>query len=168
MRRRVDPAVADDVVGDILLRLVRHRDTLVAANNSTAWVMRVAANAVSDHYRSRAVERWALSQIENEAVVGPAAADNEAGAEIAGCLVPMIRSLPAIFSQTLLLTDIEGLTHAAAGHRLGLSVSGVKSRVRRGRAKLRDALLSCCTIEMDRRGGIRNYRPRGKACCSGR
>ncbi len=166
VRRRVDPAVADDVVGDIMLRLVRHEGKLAAAENPTAWMLRVAANAISDHHRRRDVKRRALARLEFEeeswSVEEP---DSGASTEMAGCLIPLIRGLPEAYGQALLLTDIEGMTQAAAARRLGLTVSGVKSRVQRGRARLKQALLGCCAIEVDRRGRIRDYRPRGKAFC---
>ena len=42
----------------------------------------------------------------------------------------------------------------------------MKSRVQRGRAQLKDLLTACCEIELDRRGGIRSYRPvRGTCDC---
>jgi len=46
---------------------------------------------------------------------------------------------------------------------LGISLSGAKSRVQRGRDKLRQRLLDCCDIETGR-GGIIGYTPRGKNC----
>ena len=44
-----------------------------------------------------------------------------------------------------------------AAARLGLSVSGMKSRVQRGRRQLRDMLETCCAIALDRRGGVADY-----------
>lgn len=169
VRRRVDPGSADDVVGDILLRLVRHRDRLKAASNPSAWVQRVATNAVTDHHRRQSTERRALAGLQAE-LAGDATPEAEhtgtASAEIAECLVPFIRVLPEPYRSALLLTDIDGMTQAAAAERLGLSPSGMKSRVQRGRAKLKQALLRCCALELDRRGGIVSYRSRGAGCGS--
>ena len=67
-----------------------------------------------------------------------------------------------------MLTDIEGLTRAEAADRLGLSVSGMKSRVQRGRAKLKQALLRCCAVETDRWGTVLDYREHGpERSCKG-
>jgi len=165
--RRVDPAWSDDVVGDILLRLVRHRDGLEAAANPLAWMHRVAANAVADHHRRRSAEKRALALVETEATEAPppeAPETNRAAAEMARCLVPFIRALPKAYGEALMLTEIEGLTQTAAARRLGLSPSGMKSRVQRGRAKLRQALLRCCDIRVDRRGGVLDYAPRARGC----
>jgi hypothetical protein len=48
--------------------------------------------------------------------------------------------------------------------RLGISVSGAKARVQRGRLQLRALLLECCHVELDRRGGITEYRARTGSC----
>lgn len=59
--RWVESRWVDDVVGDILLKLVRHRNAVKAADNPLAFVLRVASNAIADHYRRKSVEQrvWA-------------------------------------------------------------------------------------------------------------
>jgi RNA polymerase sigma-70 factor (ECF subfamily) len=60
------------------------------------------------------------------------------------------------------LTAFEGVPQVDAARRLGISTSGMKSRVQRGRRLLREALLACCEVSLDRRGGIAAFRsPRG-------
>ena len=162
VRRRVDDAAADDVLGEILLRLARHREDLEAARNPLGWMFRVAANAITDHYRRRSVEQRTLVKTELEKLPETATetVDNTSSTELAQCLIPLIRTLPAPYGDALLLTEIEGVTQAAAAKHLGLSNSGMKSRVQRGRAKLKQALLHCCEIAIDRRGGVVDYQPR--------
>jgi RNA polymerase sigma-70 factor (ECF subfamily) len=60
----------------------------------------------------------------------------------------------------LTLTELEGLTQKEAAERLGLSLSGMKSRVQRGRLHLRDALEACCHIALDVRGRVVACEPR--------
>ena len=165
VRRRVDPIWADDVVGDVLLRLVQHRDSVEKARNPVAWILRVAANAVADHHRRRAVEMQALERAKSESAdtgTSEASETERAADEIARCLVPFIRALPETYAEALMLTEIEGLTQAEAARRLGLSHSGMKSRVQRGRAKLKQALLRCCAVSLDRRGRVMDYWPRAR------
>ena len=166
VRRRVEPAAVDDVVGDILLRLVQHRAALEAARNPLAWMLRLAANATADHHRRRAAERRALSRARSETETEAAGESTErngaraAAEEISHCIRPLIEGLPARYRAALLMTEIQGLTQAEAAARLGLSLSGTKSRVQRGRAKLKQALLRCCEVQRDRRGGVLDYRRR--------
>jgi len=51
--------------------------------------------------------------------------------------------------------------------RLGVSLSGAKSRVQRGRERLRQGLLDCCAIEIGRRGivGYAPHDPQGGPDC---
>jgi len=171
--RRVDPAQRDDVLGDILLRLVQHQAQLAGAERPLAWIYRVAGNAVTDHYRRHAAERRALRAAGQELEIDAAAmpADGDVEAELARCLVPLIRLLPEKYAEALMLTEIDGLTQAAAAERLGLSVSGLKSRVQRGRELLRRDVLRCCAVELDRRGGVMAVRPHrcgdGAGGCTG-
>jgi RNA polymerase sigma-70 factor (ECF subfamily) len=91
---------------------------------------------------------------------------NQARTEMARCIAPMVRGLPGHYRQAIELTELEGMTQAAAAERLGLSVPGAKSRVQRGRARLRAMLVRCCEIETDRRGRVVTFEARGDKCFS--
>jgi hypothetical protein len=45
-------------------------------------------------------------------------------------------------------------------------VSGMKSRVQRGRGQLRDLLTTCCAVHTDTTGAIRSYHADGRRCAS--
>ena len=171
VRGRVDPQWVDDVVGNILIRLVKNRDALETADNPAAYVQRVSANMVTDHYRRRAAERRALAQIEADAETLAAdapPADDDAHRAISACMHPFIQNLPAPYRDALTLTEIEQLTQKQAARRLNLSLSGLKSRVQRGRSLLKRDLTRCCQIEIDRRGQVIDFEPNpdrsGTAC----
>ena len=79
----------------------------------------------------------------------------------------MVRGLPDDYRRAIELTELEGMSQVAAAERLGLSVPGAKSRVQRGRARLRAMLLRCCEIETDRRGRVIGFETRdGEGCAS--
>jgi len=162
--RRVEGPAADDVVGDILEKLVRSKDKVEAAETPMAWVYRVAANAVTDHYRRRAAERRLLDAAQAETGLLAPDADGVEAAALADCLVPMIEALPAPYGEALMMTDIGGLSQVAAAERLGLSPSGMKSRVQRGRRKLKEALLRCCDVRINRRGDVLDVTEHAAGC----
>ena len=70
---------------------------------------------------------------------------------------PLVKRLPEQYSEAVALTDLGGLTQKDAATRMGLSLSGMKSRVQRGRSKLKTLLLDCCRVELDRRRGVAGY-----------
>jgi RNA polymerase sigma-70 factor (ECF subfamily) len=92
------------------------------------------------------------------------AAHDAARSEIAACLRPLLDELPAGHREALALTELGDLSQVDAARQLGISTSGMKSRVQRGRAQLRDLIVACCEITLDRRAGIMGYEPRGSPC----
>jgi RNA polymerase sigma-70 factor (ECF subfamily) len=69
----------------------------------------------------------------------------------------MIERLSLGYRQAVILIDLEGLTQQEAAAQLGLSLSGMKSRVQRGRRQLKGMLEACCAIELDQRRGVVDY-----------
>ncbi len=166
---RVDPAWADDVTGDIFLRLLQRRESLAQARDPLAWTYRVASNVIADHHRRRSVERRTLERLGAETAApdsDPGARDHEAvRTDLEACLLPFARELPPKYAEALLLTYFRGISQVEAAQRLGLSVSGMKSRVQRARAMLKRQLMDCCDFELDRRGGVIDMRRREAAHC---
>src|SRR5207245_11044477 len=87
---------------------------------------------------------------------------DELRAGVAGCLRAMIERLSEDYRQAVRLVDLEGLAQHEAAARLGLSVSGMKSRVQRGRRQLREMLGACCVVALDRRRGVVDYEVRDR------
>jgi RNA polymerase sigma-70 factor, ECF subfamily len=76
----------------------------------------------------------------------------------------MMGTLHPTARDALTRVDLEGQTHRQAADQLGLSVSGMKSRVQRARRELKDRLTSCCQIHTDRTGALADYAPKKHAC----
>jgi RNA polymerase sigma-70 factor, ECF subfamily len=66
-------------------------------------------------------------------------------------VVPFIAMLPSPYREALTLTELEGLTQKQAAGMLDVSLTGMKSRVQRGRARLRRLLDDCREIALDAR-----------------
>ena len=80
------------------------------------------------------------------------------------CLLPMIQSLPELYRKTLLLSEIESLSQKEVAQKLGLSLSAVKSRVQRGRERLKKLLLECCRFEFDHQGTVTDFENKEDSC----
>ncbi len=74
-----------------------------------------------------------------------------------------MRLLPDDYRDAVTLVDLDGRTHHAAAQLAGLSTSGMKSRVQRGRRKLAALLHDCCRIETTGTA-IDGYTPRTGSC----
>jgi RNA polymerase sigma-70 factor, ECF subfamily len=164
IRRRVsDDATAEDLLQDVFLNIHQHVDTLRDVKKLESWIYQVTRNAIIDYYRSI---RKTTTLEEPEALqLTEDLPDEDVISELFPSVRAMVMSLPAQDRQALILTEYQGLTQKELAERLGLSVSGAKSRVQRARAKLKQQLLACCHFELDRRGHVIDYQPRC-ACCS--
>jgi RNA polymerase sigma-70 factor (ECF subfamily) len=165
-RRVASPAEADDLLQEILLRIAENPDGLRQVGHVRAWVHRIARNVVVDHYRARGRSPVPVAEVpdaEDAASDEPGTTSDNRRA-LAGCLSPLVERLGESYREAIRLTEIEGLTQAQAAKRAGLSLSGMKSRVQRGREQLRDLVLACCEVDLDRRRGIARFESRAAGC----
>jgi RNA polymerase sigma-70 factor (ECF subfamily) len=172
--KRVPEADLDDVVQDVFLRIQRGLPALRDDQRFGPWVYQVARSAVGDHARRAARHPQALTQPEEpshgSASHGPEPDEGEVAREVATYAALFVSMLPSPYREALTLTELEGLAQREAAEMLGVSLSGMKSRVQRGRAKLRAALEECCDIALDARHRVVGCEPRpdGKLpdeCC---
>ncbi|MGD9703915.1 MAG: sigma-70 family RNA polymerase sigma factor [Acidimicrobiia bacterium] len=169
VRRRVnDPHHADDVVAEVMLRIHQHLGTLDDEERVTAWVFRIARNTITDHYRRSSRRREVLAA-EPEPASEPSAdewLDDQAAtlAELASCIRPLVDALPGDYRRALELTDLDGHSQADAARLEGISVSGMKSRVQRGRRQFATLVKQCCDVTTDSRGALVDFHLRADGC----
>jgi RNA polymerase sigma-70 factor (ECF subfamily) len=166
-RRVRNQADVDDLVQRVLLQIVKGLASLRDTERVHAWVYRTARNVIADYYRSPTLRREVASGDQEDLAAAHAETraideDDERAAlrELAGCMTPMIQQLPPAYREAVTLADLEGINQADAAARAGVSISGMKSRIQRGRKQLKAALEDCCRIQLDRRGAIVAYDPR--------
>ncbi len=156
---------ADDVLQDVFLRAQKHLPDVRDKDRVTAWLFQVTRNALTDTIRRRRSNDRVIDAASKElAPVG----DDEASvnAEFARCMMPFVARLDEPYRKAIELVEINGLTNKVAAEQLGLSVSGMKSRVQRGREQLKTLLLECCEIQLDRRGQVIDFQKREEPCQS--
>jgi RNA polymerase sigma-70 factor (ECF subfamily) len=169
VRRRInDPHQADDVVADVMLRIHQNLGSLDDQERVTAWVFRIARNAITDHYRRTGRRREILTDELEPAADESADAwldDQDATlAELASCIRPLVDALPADYRRALELTDLDGHSQAEAARIEGISLSGMKSRVQRGRRQFATLVKQCCDVTTDSRGELVDFTFRADGC----
>jgi RNA polymerase sigma-70 factor (ECF subfamily) len=164
LRSRVsNDADAEDLAQDVFLRVVENRRSLRDAERLQSWLYQIARNALVDFYRRRA------KHAPQSADVAPDVAEVEAHGNqnfvIGRWLLQAIEQLPDTLRDAVRMYEVEGLPQSEIGERLGLSLSGAKSRIQRGREKLEQMLDKCCTLERDRRGNVIECKPSSADSC---
>ena len=152
--------VAEDILQDVFIKIQKSLPGLLDTERMESWIYRIVRNAVIDHYRARK----AFEEVPQSLAAPEQDEEEQARYEISTCLAPMIATLPASYRDALRLSEIDGLKQKQVAEALGLSLSGAKSRVQRGRAMVLDLLTDCCRFERDHRGAMVGYEPRNSDC----
>lgn len=166
IRRRVsDDAIADDLLQEVFLRIHDRVDSLMDAESLHAWVYRIARNTITDYFRQQ--KQHTAVALDREPVSDELNAEN-LNAEVARWLAEMTDQLPETYREAVRLSELNGVPQKQVAEQLGLSVSGAKSRIQRGRQMLKESLLRCCHLEIDRRGNVVDCTRRDSCagCCT--
>ena len=146
-------ADAEDLAQDTLLKAFRAIETYRAGSNAGAWLMTILRNTRIDRMRTAS---GSARHVSLEEVVVEQAVDVEEPGDLdeawktpADLLnrfsdAQVIEALKGIAEElrwTLLLVDVEGMEQSDAATVLEVPVGTIKSRLHRGRAMLRQALL---------------------------
>jgi RNA polymerase sigma-70 factor (ECF subfamily) len=162
IRQRVrNDTIADDLAQETLLKVYRSRATLRDGTKLEAWLYQIARGTIIDHYRRQRPTEELPAAIAGES-------PDEVAALRARVMISMkkfLGELPEAYREPVRLAELEGLPLARIALRLDLSLTAVKSRVRRGRAMLKKKLQDCCRFEFDRLGQVIGFERRQLLCC---
>ena len=144
LARRVEPADADSLLGDVFRIAFERRGSFDPAHRSAGpWLYGIATNLIARHRRSEARRLRAMASLAARRVdggpdvVGDRAAEAVDADESWSRLVDAVDALPDAERHTLLLYAWEELGYEDIAAALGVPVGTVRSRLHRARQRLR-------------------------------
>ena len=146
VRKKIsDPALAEDVLQDSLLKALRAAPDLRDEDKLVPWFYRILNNAITDVYRHRHVE---AKYLERPAEFQEPAAEPEPEEEAALCacfreLIPTLKPEYAELIEKMELADGDPALVAA---QLGINRNNLKVRRHRARQALRERLEETCRV----------------------
>lgn len=151
VRLHGDQQLAEDLRQEVFVRVHQHLPSLNEADKWQHWLHVVMRNVLNDHWKSQ----YRLKERDSEVIPSTSEEDDSTSKLIAEtCVSNMIETLSEKYAEPLRLSDLEGVPQREIADRLGISWSGAKSRVQRGRQLLKDAILGCCRIELNHRNEL--------------
>jgi RNA polymerase sigma factor (sigma-70 family) len=137
-------ADAEDLTQDVFMRVFRSLDSYDDSSGSGSfegWLHRITTNLFLDQVRRKARLRFdplgdALEGLGSAPAVHDVALPGAFDADVEGAL----SALPPEFRAPVLLADVDGLSYEEVAEVLGLKLGTVRSRIHRGRSRLRRAL----------------------------
>jgi RNA polymerase sigma-70 factor (ECF subfamily) len=155
---------AEDILQNVFIRISSNIDKLKDEVKLKSWLFAIARNAIIDYYRVKANKRdVAVTADIDEHVF--AADDPDPTKGLDQCLSSMIGLLPEEYRAIIIDAEINGIKQKDLTDKYGLAYPSVRSRVQRGRERLKQLFLDCCHIETDRQGNVIDAR--GKKDCEG-
>jgi RNA polymerase sigma-70 factor, ECF subfamily len=153
-RRVASPTDIDDLLQDIFVRMHQGLTELRDEERFGGWVYRIANSAVVDRARQRSRAPQTGPEHDVAAIDLPETSEDDLQADLGECVALFVSRLPSPYREAVTLTELQGLTQRDAAEMLDISLSGLKSRVQRGREKIRHMFEECCQISVDCRGRV--------------
>jgi len=136
---------AQDCLQDAMLRIYKALPTFKGQSSFSTWAYRITMNTCLDDLRRKKVRQ--ASSLDQMLEVGWAPVDDNNTAErhlenseLKRNLSKAIQTLPEEMRAAVVLRDVQGFSYEEIANMLSTNVGTVKSRISRGREKLREIL----------------------------
>lgn len=145
LRMCADREDAQDCLQEAMLRIYRSINGFKGQSSFATWVYRVTMNTCLDELRKKKNKQntsldglldMGWSPVDEQASPEKRAIDSE----VQKCLHAAIGELPEDMRAAVVLRDIQGFTYDEIAQMLDINVGTIKSRISRGREKLREKL----------------------------
>jgi RNA polymerase sigma-70 factor (ECF subfamily) len=153
MRMTRNPADAEDLVQETMLKAYRAYDSFTEGTNLKAWLYRILTNTYINRYRKaqRRPTETDLGEVEDlylyrrmgseeSAEMSRSAEDQLLEGLVESDIKEAVEALPEHFRMPVLLADLEGFSYKEIAEILDVPIGTVMSRLHRGRKQLQRTL----------------------------
>ena len=118
----------------------------------------IARNSITDYYRKKKL----VTQTSENLLDESSEKDQAAIEELGSCINRFISQLPEDYQNIMIMSEINNIPQKEIAEALDMNYVTVRSKVQRGRSKLKELFTNCCHIEVDKRGAIIDYHEKSK------
>jgi len=155
---------AEDVLQNVFIKISANVGALADEVKLKGWIFTITRNAIIDYYRANASNKR-ISVKEEIDDYTEELQDPDPTKGLDQCMSTMIALLPQEYRQIIIDSEIKGVKQKDLAVRYGIAYPSMRSRVQRGRERLKQLFYNCCHIETDRRGNVIDAQ--GKTNCDG-
>ncbi len=182
---------ASDILQDVFIKVHINRNQLKEVEKLESWLFRITRNTITDHFRKNQkqlkltneipameVEEFSLEKTKNLEFMADLYAqrldefdveidsDLEKTIDFFKTMCPFMEELDPKYAEAVFWVDWHGMPQKEFAVKVGISLSGAKSRVQRGREHLKSLFNQCCEFVYDKRGKVIDYNRRPKSGCN--
>lgn len=141
---------AEDLTQEVFYKLYNSKNDEV--KNIKSWLYSIARNSIIDYYR-----RKKHFTAEEEIFIEKELSEKSAIDELTNCVAPFVNQLPEDYITIMKLSEIENFSQKEIAQKFGMNYATVRSKVQRGRKKLKELISDCCTVVQGGKGGIIDF-----------
>ncbi|WP_074407329.1 sigma-70 family RNA polymerase sigma factor [Aquimarina megaterium] len=142
---------AEDLTQDVFLKLSKSNSNGV--DNLKSWVYTIAKNTITDYYRKKQLQ---TNSIEDDTFFDYDT-NEDAGIELGKCVHSFVNQLPEEYRELMILSEIKEIPQKEIAEQLNINYITVRSKIQRGRKKLKELFEGCCTILQGGKGSIIDF-----------
>ena len=142
---------AEDITQEVFYKLAKSDHSKI--KNIKHWLYTIAKNTITDFYRKKKIQINTLEDTlffeeEDSKVVVE---------ELSGCVSAFIKELPEEYQKIMQMSELENIAQKDIAEQLDMNYVTVRSKVQRGRQRLKHIFTDCCTILQGGKGSILEY-----------
>ena len=155
---------AEDILQNVFIKISFGLDKLAEDVKLKNWVFTITRNAIIDYYRVNANKRKVAVADEIDQNISEAD-DPDPTKGLDQCMNSMIELLPEDYRDIITESEIKGVRQKDLADRYGMAYPSMRSKVQRGRERLKQLFYNCCHISTDKHGNV--LEAQGKTDCAG-
>ena len=145
-----DEYLAEDILQEVSIKLLENLNRKTEIINYKTWLFQVARNTIADYYRKNNKHyKLPINQSEINTTSSACVCD------LSGFVIQTY--LPEKYSKPLFLSDIDQKPQQEIAKMLDLSLTATKSRIQRGRKKLKELISECIDVSYNNKGQVSNF-----------
>jgi RNA polymerase sigma-70 factor (ECF subfamily) len=150
---------AEDILQNVFIKISSSVNTLSENEKLQSWVFAITRNTIIDYYRKKATQKNVSLDTEIETnLLEEVLPDTTLGLD--QCIHSMIGLLPEEYKNIIIDSELKGIKQKDLADKYGMAYPSLRSRVQRGRERLKQLFYNCCQIETDRHGNILDVQAR--------
>lgn len=134
-----DPLESEELLSRVMMKIYDNCEKVEGVRNIEAWLITVARNTITDYFREQ--QKSSSKAIDVNFSEEPS---NQLYEELELCVPSLIEKLPQKYAKPLADYELRGIPQKQLAIDYGLSESGLKSRIQRGRKMLKDLFTQYC------------------------
>ncbi len=155
-----------DIYQNVLLKIITHIDTLQKTESLKNWIFTITNNQIIDYHRKRKPIAD-IGDFDDTSLKNTNQEDASAYHLMEGCIHSLIAQLPEEYKTIIEQSEIKGISQKELAESLGMNYVTLRSKVQRGRDRLKKMLNDSCLIEQAALGTVTDCKPKTASECCG-